>query len=99
MRVLKGILKDSLGYYERLERNLKCRLAKLSSGSIKRRRIKGHRYYYLQRRNGRRVVHQYLGRHKPIALLKAIRERRQLKQELVKVRAALRLLPKQKLVA
>ena len=99
MRVLKGILKDSLRYYKRLEGNLKRRLAKLPSGSIKRRQIKGHVYYYLQRRNGKRVMHQYLGRHKPTALLKEIQERRQLKRELAKVQAALRLLPKRKLAA
>ena len=52
----------------------------------------------LQRRNGGKVVHRYLGRQKPVELLKGIQERRHLKRELVKVRAALRLLPKRKLV-
>lgn len=99
MRVLKGILKDSLIYYQRLERNLKRRLAQLPQGSIKRRRIRGHVYYYLQRRNGDRVEHRYLGRQKPAELLKGIEERRRLKQELRKVRAALRLLPRRKLAA
>lgn len=99
MRVLKSILKDSLSYYQRLERALKRRLAKLPQGSVKRRRIRGHVYYYLQRRNGGKVVHQYLGRQKPVELLRKIQERRQLKQELAKVRAALRLLPKRKLAA
>ena len=99
MKVLKSILKDSLSYYQRLERDLKRRLAKLPRGSVKRRMIRGHGYYYLQRRNGGRIVHQYLGRQKPAELLKGIQERRQLKQELAKVRAALRLLPKRKLAA
>ena len=99
MRVLKGILRDSLVYYQRLERDIKRRLGRLPEGSVKRRRIKGRVYYYLQRRNGSKVVHRYLGRQKPVDLLKGIRERRQLKQELVKVRAALRLLPRRKLAA
>ena len=99
MRVLKGILHDSLVYYQRLERDLKRRLSRLPEGSVKRRRIKGHVYYYLQRRNGGKVVHRYLGRQKPVDLLKGIGERRQLKQELAKVRAALRLLPRRKLTA
>ena len=47
MKVLKGILKDSLVYYERLERDLVQRLKKLPKGSIKRRQIKGRAYYYL----------------------------------------------------
>jgi hypothetical protein len=97
MRVLKSILKDSLSYYQRLERELKRRLAKLPQGSVKRRRIRGHAYYYLQQRNGGKVIHRYLGRQKPAELLKGIEERRKLKQELTKVREALRLLPRRKL--
>lgn len=99
MKVLKSILKDSLSYYQRLDRELQRRLARLPEGSVKRRRIKGRVYYYLQRRNGSKVIHRYLGRQKPVELLKDIHERRQLKQELAKVRAALRLLPRRKLVA
>lgn len=99
MRVLKGILKESLVYYERLERNLKRRVARLPQGSVKRRRIRGHVYYYLQRRNGSKVEHRYLGRQRPAELLKGIEERRWLKQELAKIQAALRLLPRRKLAA
>ena len=99
MKVLKGILKDSLVYYQRLERDLIRRLGQLPRGSVKRRVIKEHPYYYLQRREGSKVVHQYLGRKKPEALLKAVQERHQLRRELVKVRAALALLPKRKLQA
>ena len=99
MKVLKSILKDSLLYYQRLERDLTRRLAKLPQGSVKRRRLRGHVYYYQQSRSGDKVVHRYLGRQKPVDLLKGIQERRQLKQELAKVRAALQLLPKRKLSA
>ena len=99
MRVLQGILRDSLVYYQRLERDIKRRLGRLPEGSVKRRRIKGRVYYYLQRRNGSKVVHRYLGRQKPVELLKEVQERRRLKQELVKVRAALRLLPRRRLAA
>ena len=99
MKVLRGILKDSLVYYERLERDLVRRLNKLPKGSIKRRRIKGRAYYYLQHREGRKVLHQYLGREKPEALLGSIQERRMLRGELAKVQAALRLLPQRKLRA
>ena len=99
MKVLKSILKDSLVYYQRLERNLNHRLARLPQGSVKRRRLRGHVYYYLQSRSGDKVVHRYLGRQKPVELLNRIQERRQLKQELAKAGAALRLLPKRKLAA
>lgn len=40
MKVLKGILKESLAYYERLERDLIRRLGKLPKGSVKRRQIR-----------------------------------------------------------
>ena len=97
MKVLRGILKDSLAYYERLEGDLIRRLSKLPKGSVKRRRIKGRADYYLQRREGSKVLHQYLGRKKPEELIKAVEERRQLRGELVKVRAALALLPRRRL--
>ena len=96
MSVLKGILRDSLRYYQRLERDLLCRLYRLPEGSVKRRRIKGHAYYYLQQRQGGRVVHRYLGRQEPSDLIKKIQERRLLRKELAKVKAALRLIPRRK---
>ena len=99
MKVLKGILKDSLVYYQRLERELIRRLSKLPKGSVKRRQIKGRAYYYLQRREGMKVLHRYLGRKKPEALIQAAHERHELRGELVKVRAALALLPRRKLQA
>ena len=99
MRVLTSILKESLSYYQRFERTLQRRLARLPKGSVKRRRLKGRVYYYLQRRHGDKVIHTYLGRQKPVELLQGIQERRRLKQELAKVRAALRLLPRRKLAA
>lgn len=99
MRVLRGILKDSLAYYQRLERDLIRRLGKLPKGSVKRRRIKGRAYYYLQHREGSKVLHQYLGRKKPEELINAVQERRHLRGELAKVRAALALLPRRKLQA
>lgn len=99
MKVLKGILKDSLVYYQRLERDLIRRLGKLPKGSVKRRQIKGRAYYYLQHREGSKVLQQYLGREKPKDLLSGIEERRMLRRELAKARAALRLLPRRKLQA
>ncbi len=97
MQVLKGILRDSLVYYERLERELKRRIQALPKGSVKRRSIRGHTYYYLQFRQGRRVVHRYLGRYEPEKLIRDIKKRHMLMKELVAVRQALRLLPKRKL--
>ena len=99
MKVLRGILRESLVYYERLERDLLHRLGKLPQGSVKRRRLKGRVYYYFQQRRGAKVVHRYLGRNEPRDLIQAVRERRLLKQELAKARAALKLLPRRKLAS
>ena len=99
MSVLKGILRDSVRYYQRLEKDLRRRLGRLSKGSVKRRRIKGHLYYYLQQRQGGRVIHRYLGRQEPSELIKKIQERRLLRRELAKVKAALRLIPQRKVAS
>lgn len=99
MRVLKGVLQESLGYYQRLERDLQRRIARLPKGSVKRRRIRGHDYYYLQQRQGRRVIHRYLGREEPAAFLEQIKRRRRLLRELSQVRDALKLLPRKKLLS
>ena len=97
MKVLKHILQDSLRYYQRLERDLVRRLDRLPKGSVKRRRLKGRVYYYLQERRGSRVIHRYLGRQEPAALMRSILERRALRRELAQARGALRLLPRRKL--
>jgi hypothetical protein len=62
MNVLKGILKESLVYYQRLERELVRRLSKLPKGSVKRRLIKGRGYYYVQRREGSKYDISTLGK-------------------------------------
>ncbi|MBI3333620.1 MAG: hypothetical protein HYZ93_05975 [Candidatus Omnitrophica bacterium] len=97
MEVLKGILKDSLAYYRRLEKDLIRRMEALPKGSVKRRRIKSRSYYYLQFRQGSKVVHKYLGVQEPKALMEKIRLRRTLVRELKKTREALHLLPQRKI--
>lgn len=92
MNVLKGILKESKEYYLGIKKRIQKRLAKLPKGSIKKRNISGQMYYYIQIRDGKKVKHEYLGKEKPIKLIKQIKERKALKSELKKVNEALRLL-------
>ncbi len=99
MKVLKSILKDSLLYYSRFEKDLRRKLEGLPPGSVKRRKIKNHIYYYLQVREGKRVVHRYVGRVEPKELVERIKRRRFLESELKKVRMALRLLPIRKILS
>lgn len=92
MAILKGILKESLDYYLDLNNRLKARLKELPRGSILKRRIGRHEYFYLKVREGNRVRSQYLGKEKPEAMEKAIKERRLLKQQLKEVERNVKLL-------
>lgn len=91
MDILKGVLLESKRHYADLEKRIKKELKSLPSGSVKKRRIAGSIYYYLQTRDGDKVTHKYLGKEKPAALIKQIERRRALKGELKKVREGLRL--------
>lgn len=94
MSILKGILSESKGHYLNVKRKIEKKLASLPKGSIKERKISGRKYYYLQYRIGKKVVHKYLGRKRPDEILKHIQERKRLKAELKKVDEALELLRK-----
>ena len=91
MDVLKGVLSESKKHYGDIEKRIEMDLRSLPSGGVKKRRISGSVYYYLQKRVGDKVVHKYLGKKKPEALLKQIARRRALRGELKKVREGLRL--------
>ncbi len=92
MRVLKGILSESKGYYLDAKKKIEKRLLESPKGSVKGRLISGKKYYYLQHRIRKKVVHKYLGKNKPDSLLKQIKERKALHVELKKVNEALKII-------
>lgn len=92
MSVLKSILSESNEYYLNIKGKIEKKLADLSAGSVKERKIFGGKYYYLQYRRGKKIIHKYLGRKKPLEILKQIHERKKLKAELKKVNQSLKLL-------
>ena len=92
MKVLKGVLKESKAYYIQLKKEIKYRLSQLPVGSIKKRRLNKQLYYYLQYRKGPKVIHKYLGKHKPEELGKKLIERRKLENELKKIFQSLMIL-------
>jgi hypothetical protein len=92
MQVLKGILKESNEHYLDLKQKVEQRLAALPKGSVKVRKISGQSYWYLQRREKERVVHEYLGKERPEKLIAEVEERRQLKAELKAIHESLRML-------
>lgn len=94
MIIIKGLLKENLNYYRGAERKLVKCLAAVPKGSIKKRRIGKKRYYYLQERRGAKIIHRYLGKNEPKALMDELKKRERLSAELKKVREALRILKK-----
>jgi len=92
MSVLKGILSESKEYYLDAKQKIEKKLSNLPQGSVKERQIAGKKYYYLQSRAGKKIVHKYLGKDKPEILIKQLSERKAFKAELKKVNEALRML-------
>lgn len=94
MIVIKGVLKENLDYYCDVERRIVKSIADLPKGSIKKRKISGKIYYYLQQRKGEKIVHKYLGKNEPGELKAKLKKRLQLLRELKRVREAIRILKK-----
>jgi 3-deoxy-D-manno-octulosonate 8-phosphate phosphatase KdsC-like HAD superfamily phosphatase len=92
VNVLQGILSESKEYYLQVREKIKKKLANLSKGSVKKRIIAGKKYYYLQQRVGKKVVHKYLGKRRPEEVVSQIKERKGLNVELRKVNEALRII-------
>jgi hypothetical protein len=92
MLILKNILSESKEHYIDAKGKIERKLSDLPKGSIKERQIAGRKYYYLQSREGQKVVHRYLGKEKPVDFLRQIKERRALQNELKKVSEALRII-------
>lgn len=62
MRVIKGVLKEELANSLAMERSYERELAKLPKGSLVKKTIKGHVYYYLQVRENGKVRFLYRGK-------------------------------------
>jgi len=92
MKVLQGILSESKEYYLDARQKIERKLIDLPKGSVKEREIAGKKYYYLQYRKGRKIIQRYIGKVKPEAILKQIKERGLLKEELKKVNEALKII-------
>ena len=60
--VIRNVLKEELSNSRRMKRRYEQALRRLGKGSLVMKRISGHPYYYLARREGRRVRFRYLGK-------------------------------------
>lgn len=94
MTILNGILSDSKKHYQEARKKILKRLFALPKGSVKERKISGQKYYYLQQRVGKKIAHKYLGKERPEELIKNLKLRKSLKDELKKVDEALKVIQK-----
>jgi hypothetical protein len=62
MKVIKGVLKEELGNSLAMKKNYERELAKLPKGSLIKKKIRGHEYYYLIQRDGSKVKFIYKGK-------------------------------------
>jgi len=92
MEDLKKLLKKKHSYYNRKKIQIEKILSKLPKGSITKRKISNHCYYYLSYRNGKKMKHDYIGKKEPKKLIKLIIKRRKLQKELIEVKKALKML-------
>lgn len=86
MKILRGILVEQLKNAIRLKKDYIKALAQLGRGSIIKKRIYNHDYYYNEYREGGRVVFEYLGKLKPeeIHVLLGKKHRREEYKKMIK---------------
>lgn len=65
MKILKSILKEELNRLKKLGLNYDKNIAKLPKGSLVRKNINTHIYYYLAYRKGNKVIFDYVGKLNP----------------------------------
>ncbi|MFO7870382.1 MAG: hypothetical protein R6V03_02995 [Kiritimatiellia bacterium] len=90
--VIKGILKEELGNSLRMKKRYEKELSRLPRGSLVKRNIKGHGYYYLVFRENGKVKSVYKGKS---VSEKELRKYRQAKEQRARYRKALSQVKKQ----
>ena len=61
MEVLESILKEELNRLRKLKKEYENKLKNSQKGSLIKKQIKGHEYYYLNYRENKKKVFKYLG--------------------------------------
>ena len=101
MPVIKGVLQEELENSLRMKEDYERELAKLPEGSLIKKKIKGHEYYYLVFRKTGKVKFMYKGKNVSEAELKKYKEAKeyraryrrslsQIKKQIKFLRSALR---------
>jgi hypothetical protein len=87
MGVIKGVLREELENSLRMIKRYKEELQKYPGGVFLQKKIRGHKYYYLALREGKKVRFIYKGKELPkedIAQLKEAKEMRKRYKDLIK---------------
>jgi len=97
MQDLQEIIKEvqiQKEYYSKKQKRLKKEIVKYPKGSIQKKVIKGHIYYYLLYRDRGKITHDYLGKKVPPDLNKQVSKRQELESELKTINDKLSILRK-----
>ncbi len=97
MEDLKNVLQENLEYYREQEKSIIGILTTLPKGRLRKKKINGDFYYYLQFRRGKKIIDKYIGKEFPESLSKQLEKRKKLENELKEVREAIKLLTKEKI--
>ena len=76
---IKGILREELENSSQMKKDYENALAKLPKGSLIKKKIKGHEYYYLLLRESGKVKFIYKGKAVPQDLIKQYKEAKELR--------------------
>lgn len=57
--IIQGVLKEELQNSRNIKRVYEKEMSKLPKGCLVKKNIKGHDYYYIAKRNGKRVIFVY----------------------------------------
>ena len=97
MKIIKGVLEEELQNSIRMEKQYAKALNELPKGSLVEKKIKGHIYYYLAVREGKKVNFKYKGKLSKVEkkkLLEAIEMRGKYKKLLSQINKQISFLKK-----
>ena len=97
MQDLNEIIKEirlQKKFYSDLKPKFKIEIAALPKGSIQKRIIKNHPYYYLQYRNKGKITHDYIGTNVSPEFAEQIKTRQKYEEDLRAINEKLKILKK-----
>lgn len=85
----KNLLRIYTRHYKGDLKEIENILKKIPKGTLQRKKIKGHYYYYLAYRDGQRIKYKYAGKKKPKRTAEKIEARAKLKKRMLEIKKIL----------